>query len=93
MKGALEVGCLSLKRFTVEGLERGLLYWGPWVMKEGSGGGHLSSWGLSWAKWSGLIYWGLRRWVKRALKVGHLSVWELCEGNQEEGSLNGDPGG
>jgi hypothetical protein len=27
------MGHLSLKRPTVEGLEGGLLYWGPWVMK------------------------------------------------------------
>jgi hypothetical protein len=27
------------------------------VMKEGYGDGHLSSWGLSWAIWSVLIYW------------------------------------
>jgi hypothetical protein len=33
MKGALGMGSLSLKRLTVEGLEGGLLYWVPWVMK------------------------------------------------------------
>jgi hypothetical protein len=33
MKGALGMGRLSLKRLTVEGLEGGLLYWVPWVMK------------------------------------------------------------
>jgi len=27
------MGHLSLKTLTVEGLKRGLLYWGPWVMK------------------------------------------------------------
>jgi hypothetical protein len=34
MKGALGMGRLSLKRLTAEGLEGGLLYWVPWVMKE-----------------------------------------------------------
>jgi hypothetical protein len=29
MKGALGRGLLCLKRLTVEGLEGGLLYWGP----------------------------------------------------------------
>jgi hypothetical protein len=29
------------------------------LWKEGSGDGYLSSWGLSWATWSGLLYWGL----------------------------------
>jgi hypothetical protein len=33
LKGALGMGHLSLKRLTAKGLERGLLYWGPWVMK------------------------------------------------------------
>ena len=34
------------------------------------------------------------RWLKGALEVGHLSIslWELCEGNLEEG-LAGDPEG
>jgi hypothetical protein len=30
--GALAKGRLSLMRLTTEGLEGGLLYWGPWVM-------------------------------------------------------------
>jgi hypothetical protein len=30
IQGAVEMGCLSLKRLTAEGLEVGLLYWGPW---------------------------------------------------------------
>jgi hypothetical protein len=25
------------------------------------------------------------RWLQGALKVGHLSLWELCEGNLERG--------
>jgi hypothetical protein len=33
-KRALRIGRLSLNRFTAEDLEGGLLYWGPWVMKE-----------------------------------------------------------
>jgi len=53
------MGRLSLKRLTAEGLERGLLYWGPWIMKGSLWGRPLSSWGLSWATWSGLIYRGL----------------------------------
>jgi hypothetical protein len=30
MKGAVGMGCHSLKRLTAEGLEGGLLYWEPW---------------------------------------------------------------
>ena len=33
MKGAIGMGRLCLKRLTAEGLEGGLLYWIPWVMK------------------------------------------------------------
>jgi hypothetical protein len=33
MKGAVGMGLLFLKRRNVKGLEGGLLYWGPWVMK------------------------------------------------------------
>jgi hypothetical protein len=25
------------------------------------------------------------RWLKGSLEVGHFSLWELCEGNLEEG--------
>ena len=32
-KGSLGMGRLSLKSLTAEGLEGGLLYWVPWVMK------------------------------------------------------------
>jgi len=56
LKGALENERLSLKRLTAEGLEGGPLYWGQ---KEGSGDEHLSSWGFSWATWSGVVYRGL----------------------------------
>jgi len=30
-------------------------------------------------------------WLKGALEVERLSLWELCEGNLEGGSLAGDP--
>jgi len=33
MKGAVGMDCFLLKRLTAEGLEGGLLYWGPWIMK------------------------------------------------------------
>jgi hypothetical protein len=33
LKGALRKGRLSLKRLAAEGLDGGLLYWEPWVMK------------------------------------------------------------
>jgi hypothetical protein len=46
MKGALGMGHLSLKRLTAEGLEGGLLYWVPWVMKERLWGSGISlNWG------------------------------------------------
>jgi len=32
-------------------------------------------------------------WLKGALEVECLSLWELCEGNLREGSLAGDPEG
>jgi len=32
----------------------------------------------------------LEIWLKGALEVGCLSLWELCEGNLEEGSSIGD---
>jgi len=48
MKGALGIRRLYLKRLTAKGLQGGLLYWVPWVMK-GSGDGQFSSGGLSWA--------------------------------------------
>jgi hypothetical protein len=47
----------------------------------GSRDGHLSSWGLSWATWSGIIYWGLREMVEEVSGgEASLSLWELCEG-------------
>jgi hypothetical protein len=33
MKRALGVEWLSLRRLSAQGIEGGLLYWGPWVMK------------------------------------------------------------
>jgi hypothetical protein len=92
MKGALEKGRPSLKRLTEEGLEGRLLYWGPWVVK-----------GRLWRRaslfmWTqlGNLQWarllGTERWLKGALEVERLSLWELCEGNLE-GGLAGDPGG
>ena len=33
------------------------------------------------------------RWMNGALKVGHLSLRELCEENLDGGSFNGNPGG
>jgi hypothetical protein len=40
------------------------------VMKGRLWDGHLSSWGLSWATWSGLISRGLRDVVERGSRVG-----------------------
>jgi hypothetical protein len=51
------MGHLSLKRLTAEGLEEGSFTGDSGLRKEGSGVGHLSSWGLSWATWSGIVYW------------------------------------
>jgi hypothetical protein len=33
MKGAVEMGRLSLKRLIAEGFEGRLLYWGPWKIR------------------------------------------------------------
>jgi hypothetical protein len=38
----------------------------------------------------GLSTGDFERWLKGALEVGRLSLWELCEGNLEEGSSIGD---
>jgi hypothetical protein len=35
MKRTLGMGHLCLKKLTAKGLEGGLLYWGPWVVKIG----------------------------------------------------------
>jgi len=57
-------------------------------------------WGLCWATWSGLIYWGLREMVERGSGSGaslslSLSVclWKLCEGTCRGDSLAGSPKG
>jgi len=33
------------------------------------------------------------RWMKGALDVEHISLWELCDGNLRGGGFLGDPGG
>jgi hypothetical protein len=33
----------------------------------------------------GLFFWGLLRYKWRTVETEHLFLWELCEGNQEEG--------
>jgi hypothetical protein len=58
-KWALGVGRLSVNRPTAEGLEGGILYWGPWVIKGRFCGRASLFVGLSWATWSGLVYRGL----------------------------------
>jgi len=55
--------------------------------------GRLSSWGLSWATWSGLIYRNFEIWLKVALGLECFSVWELLMGTWREGSLPADPEG
>jgi hypothetical protein len=57
----------------------GLLFRGPWrFWKEGSGDWYLSLWGLRWATWSDLPYWGLRDMVERVSRDGaSLSVGAL----------------
>jgi hypothetical protein len=78
MKGGSRNGCLSLKKLTAEGLEGGLLYWAPWVMK-----GSIWGWAavFMWAQLGTLDF----RWLKVALEVGRSSLWEICEGNLERG--------
>jgi hypothetical protein len=88
MKEALGMGRISLKRLNAEALGGGLPYWRPWVMK-----GRL--WGraslfmgadmgkLEWARLPGTL--DFERWLKGALEVGHLSLWELCEVNLKGG--------
>jgi hypothetical protein len=85
MKGALRMGRLSLKSLTAEGLEGGLLYWIPLVMK-----GRL--WRRAFLHGDSVGQPGFvsstgdfERWLKGALYVGRFSLWELREGNLEEG--------
>ena len=83
MKGALGKECLSVKRLTVEGLEGGLIYWGPWVMK-----------GRLWV-WASLFVGaqlGNLEWARLPGTSRDDSLWELCEGNLEGELLAGDPG-
>jgi len=54
-------------------------------MKEGSGDRHLFSWGSAGQPGVGSSNGDLERWLKGALEVEHLSLWELCEGNLDGG--------
>ena len=62
-------------------------------MKEGSGDGNPSLWGLSWATWGGLIYWDFQIWLKGALGMECFSPWGSVKGTWREGSLSGDSEG
>ena len=68
-----------------------LLYWGPWVMNGRLWrqtsllmGTQLDN--LEWARLVGAF----ERWLKGALEMERLSLWELCEVNLERGSSTGD---
>ena len=75
---------LSLKRLSVEDLEGGLLYWGPWVMK-----GRL--WGRAPLFMGAQL--GNLKWAHLSLSLSlSLSLWEICVGNLE-GELAGDSEG
>jgi hypothetical protein len=54
-------------------------------MREGTEHGHLSSWVLIWATWSGLFYGNFEAWLKGALEVELLYLLELYEGNPKGG--------
>ena len=45
------------------------------VMEQGSGEGHLSSWGHSWVTWSGLIYQGGGASLSVGALEGGLPSW------------------
>ena len=62
-------------------------------MKEGSGDGQLSSGGSVGQPGVGTSTGDFVIRLKGALEVEHLTLWELCEGNLEWGSLAGDPEG
>ena len=54
----------TLKTGVSLSLSSGARFWGTCgfvdrACREGSGDEHPSLWGLRWATWSGLIYWGL----------------------------------
>ena len=54
-------------------------------MKEGSGDGQLSSGGSVGQPGVGTSTGDFVIWLKGALGVEHLTLWELCEGNLEWG--------
>jgi hypothetical protein len=58
-KEALGMVRLSLSLSSEEAQAEGSFTGYPGLCKEGSEDGHLSSWGLSWTTWSGIVYWGL----------------------------------
>jgi len=104
MKGALGMGHLSLKRLTVEGLEGGLLYWVPWVMKGRlwrgvslfMGGSIL--WELCERNLNGgLPCWGPWRIRRKGSGNGHLfpqgPCWGTWKGAHLPGTLREDEGG
>ena len=74
-EGGLWLWSISLYGSSVRGTWRGegegLLCWGPCSLwKKDAGDGHLSSWGLSCATWSGLTYQGLWEMVERGYGRG-----------------------
>ena len=94
MKGALGMERCSLKRLTAKGLEGGLLYWGPWVMKGRLWGraslfmgAQLGS--LEWACLLGTLRDGLKQLWRWDVSLCGSSV----KGTWRESSLAGDPGG
>ena len=85
MNGAEGMGRLSLKRLTTEGLDGGLLYWGPWAMK-GRLCGRASLHGGSVGQHGvGPSTGDFERWLKGAMLVQRLSLWDLGEGTLEGG--------
>jgi len=86
LKGALEVGCLSLLELCEGNLEGELSCWIPWrIGRKGSGDGCLFPYGPAGEPGRGLIYRGLKRWLKWALRKGRLSLKRVtAEGLEEE---------
>lgn len=65
---------------------RGLLFWASCRLgKEGSEDEHLSSWGSAGQPGVGSSTGDFEKWLKGALEVERLPLWELCEGNLEGG--------
>ena len=62
-------------------------------VEEGSCDGHLFPWGPQWGTWKGTLTGDFERQMNGALEVGCLSLRELCEGNLEGDTFNGNPGG